>query len=678
MGVACACVLLAAGPYRTQIYGFTPAGSDREFALEDRFIDLPSAAGALESAGTLATLPHYAGSTGDYKLALYVRDRLKEAGFDTSMETLTARVDIPNKLALELYPTGVQPGGPNAGKIPAYVPVGERAAYRKKMEAAPKPSPTPIGAPTPAPPVKIDLRETGDPADPDTMNPAVGLPFIAGSADGDVFAPLVYAGHGTPAEYALLEAHSIDPRGAVLLIRLGAESRSDLVRLATAHGAAGVLLYDDPAEDGAGRGATDPNGPWRPAYSVQRGSVGAGITIPVLPISASNARLLLAALKGPTAPRPWTGGMSVNYPFARGPAVVHLTVELLRKSTMLWNTIGILHGSLPGQALVVGAQRDAWVYGIGPGGGGTVTLLETARGLGYLAQTGWQPARSIVLAAWDGEELGSYGSLAYIKRHGEEIRDTSIAFLNTEPAITGPVFGADAVAAIASTIADASHVVPDPARPGNTIYDRYAFRTHGALPPVDRGRGGTDRAPFLFGSGTPAANVTFSGPFGPYHSSYDTLQFSRSIVDPQYDLHRAIAQLYGVAVLRLANADAVPYRFSAYVAPMNSALRVLTAFAAAHRVKLDSTGLDASIKRFAGSATHADTSTAHVTNAGGADRMMEAARVLDLSVYGVEGDTGISFPDIARAIRDGDQGAIDLAVSRARSTLDRAGTLIAQ
>ena len=669
--------MLAAAPYRMQIYGFSPAGSDHEFALEERFIDVPSSAGALESAAAMAAFPHYAGSSGDYKLALYVRDRLKEAGFDTSMETLTARVDIPQKLALELYPTGVRTSSQN-GKIPAHVAVGERAAYRKKMAAEPTPSPAPAGAPAPLPGVKFDLRELGDAADPDTTNPAVGLPFIAGSADGDITAPLVYAASGTPADYALLESHAVDTRGAILLIRLGAESRGALVRTAQTHGAAGVLLYDDPAEDGSGRGATDPSGPWRPSNSVQRGSVGAGATIPVLPISSANARTLLTALKGPTAPRPWTGAMAVAYPIARGPAVVHMTVELLRKQTSLWNTVGILHGTLPGQALVLGAQRDAWVYGIGPGGGGTVTLLETARGLGYLAQTGWQPGRTIVLAAWDGEELGSYGSVAYLKQHGDEIRNTSIAYLNTEPSITGPAFGADAVAAIASTIADASHAVPDPARPGGTIFDRFAFRNRGALPPVDRGRGGIDRAPFLFGAGTPAANATFSGPFGPYHSSYDTLQFARTISDPQFELHRAAAQLYGIAILRLSNADAVPYRFNAYVAPMNAALRALTALAGVHHVNLDSTGMDASVKRFAGNAKHSDTATAHVTNAGAADRQMEAARVLDLTTYGIDGDTGISFPDIARAIRAGDQKAVDLAVSRARSTLDRAGTLIAQ
>ncbi len=685
LGVACACVLLAAAPPHTQIYGYTVANSDAEFALEDRFLDIPSSAGALEAAAALAAQPHYAGSAGDYKLALYVRDKLKEAGFDTTMETLTARIDVPKKLILEIGGSGSRAGGAEP-EFPAYYSIARRRIIREKQAAAAAKAgaaqaPAPGVSPTPRPPfvaaIGLDLRELPDPNDPDTGNAAVGLPFIAGSADGDVRAPLVYVAHGMPADYALLAAHNVDPKGAIVLIRLGSESRGGLVRRAQAHGAAGAVLYDDPLEDGASRGMTSPNGPWRPVNSVQRGSVGEGVTIPVIPVSAANARILLGSLKGPAGARPWAGGMAVTYPFARGPALIHMVVEMVRKTTTLWNTVGILHGSIPGQELVLGAQRDAWVYGIGAGGGGTVTLLETARGLGYLAHTGWVPGRTIVLAAWDGEELGSYGSLAYLKRHGDEIRDTSIAYLNTEPSITGGTFGADAVAAIAPTIADASHVVDDPARPGGTIYDRYAFRTRGALPPIDRGNGGIDRAPFLFGAGTPSANATFSGPFGPYHSSYDTLQYARTISDPQFDLHRAAAQLYGVAVLRLADADVVPYHFNAYVGPMDAALRRLALAARSRHVSLDVHGFETSIRRFAASANRHDAATKRVATGNASDRELQAARSLDLIGYGVDGDTGITFPDVARAISEGDQNAVDLAVGRARSAVDAAGALIA-
>jgi N-acetylated-alpha-linked acidic dipeptidase len=662
-----ACLLLASAPPRTPLYGFTAISSTAEYELESRFLDVPSADGALTAATAVAAKPHYAGTDGDYKLAHYVRDALASYGFDASIETFTARIDVPKKLALELIPTGARPpGGP-----PANIPLLDRKKKKRELENARK------GIIT-SPADGLDLREIPDAGDPDTANPAVGLPFIAGSADGDVTGPLVYAGHGMEGDYALLAAHAVDVRKAVLLIRYGGDNRTALVRRAQAAGAAAVVLYDDPADDGAARGTVYPNGPWRPLTSVQRGSVGEGVTIPVLPVSAANAQLLLAALHGPSAPRPWAGALSVGYPIVRGPATVRVVVELQRKLTTLWNTVGVLHGTVPGQTVIVGAQRDAWVYGIGPGGGGVVTLLEAGRGLGELARAGWHPGRTIVFAAWDGEELGGYGSLAYVHRHGDELRTGNLAYLDTSPAVSGPAFGADAVASIAQTLVEATHAVDDPAQPGNTVYDRYAFRTRGALPPLDRPAGGNDPMPFLFGVGTPTLKAGFTGPFGPYHSSFDTLQFARTIADPDFALHRAVAQIYGVATLRLADADVVPYHFGAYVAPMRAALNLLTAAARAQHLSIDARGFDLSLRRFATGAARADGATARGKAAADPELQLEAARLLDLNAYGIDGSAGITFPDVARALRAGDQPAVDLAVARARTTLERAAALIAQ
>lgn len=666
IGLACSCtLLLASAPPRTPIFGFTAIESQAEYDVENRFLDVPSAAGALTAATAVAALPHYAGTTGDYKLALYVRDALQSYGFDATIETLSARVDVPKRLILQLLPTGTPPIA-----VPAKTPITQRRRKRRELEAANK------GVAT-APGEGLDLRELGDPADAESENPAVGLPFIAGSADGNVSAPLVYAGRGLDGDYAQLAAHQIDPRGAVLLIRYGADARTALVRRAEANGAAGVVLYDDPADDGFARGPVYPNGPWRPMTSVQRGSVAEGVTIPVLPISAANAQILLAALHGPSAPRPWAGALPVGYPFARGPAAVRMVVELKRKTTTLWNTVGVLHGTLPGQTVVIGAQRDAWVYGMGPGSG-VVTLLETARGLGYLAHTGWQPGRTVILAAWDGEELGAYGSLAYLKRHGDELRTGNVAYLDTSPSVSGPVFGADAVAAIAPTIVDATHAVGDPAQPGNTIYDRYAFRTRGRLPPLQRPAGGSDQPPFLFGAGTPGASFGFTGPFGPYHSSFDTLQFAQTISDPGFALHLAAAQIYGVAALRLADAGVVPYHFGAYVLPMRTALHALGAAAKTQHLSFDTNGFYVSVKHYATAAARCDAATAR-----GASRVdpaleLEAARNIDLTAYGVDGNTAVTFPDVARAVHDGNQAAVNLAVARTRTTLERAAQLIAR
>jgi hypothetical protein len=37
---------------------------------------------------------------------------------------------------------------------------------------------------------------------------------------------------------------------------------------------------------------------------------------------------------------------------------------------------------------------------------GTVAVHELVRGLGALLKEGWKPLRTIVIASWDGEEVG--------------------------------------------------------------------------------------------------------------------------------------------------------------------------------------------------------------------------------------------------------------------------------
>ncbi|HZW52646.1 MAG TPA: PA domain-containing protein, partial [Candidatus Elarobacter sp.] len=291
-----AVLLLGIGP-PPPLTGFTAATAGRERTDEARFLDLPSAQGALDHAAVIGAHPHYAGTPADLALAEYTRDRLRDYGFDARIEAFRTRVDTPRKLAVELYPDGQ-----------VYVP--RTGAHRARG----------------TPPVGLDLREAGEPGDPPTLDPAVGLPFNAGSGDGDVTAPLVYAHRGLPADFAALRSAGVDVRGAVALIRYGAAFRGLLARNAQDAGAAGVIFYDDPADDGFAKGAPIPNGPYRPTASVQRGSVGENVRIPTIPVSADNARTLLRALRGRSGPAGWGGALDAPYPLGKGPALVHLVV----------------------------------------------------------------------------------------------------------------------------------------------------------------------------------------------------------------------------------------------------------------------------------------------------------------------------------------------------------------
>ncbi len=632
VAILTAAALLATAPTPRSLPGFGAPAADRERADEALFLALPSAAGALAVAKELNEHPHYAGTRADRELALRACERLREYGFDARIESFTSRVDTPRRLVLELYPNGEE-----------YVPG------------------TPLRRRRGTPPIGLDLREAGDPRDGVTLDPAVGLPFNADAADGDVVAPLVYAHRGRPEDFALLRRSGIDVRGAVVLIRYGAAFRGELVRAAQAAGARGAILYDDPADDGAGRGATIPEGPWRPSASVQRGALGEGIRIPVLPISADNARTLLRALRGPDGPAGWAGGLDAPYPLGKGPAFVHLAVTLNRTRTTLWNAIGVLPGTSPAERVVLGAHRDAWVYGVGDNGAGTSVLLETARGLGYLARSGHRARRTIVIALWDGEEIGLRGSADYAREHADELRRGAVAYLNADENVTGPRVGAVASGALSALVAGAAQDVADPENPTLSLYARWSAQPGGVE--VREPGGGSDQVSFADAFGTPVAEVGFHGPFGPYHSSYDTLEYAERWSDPGFVRHRTAAQLYGLIALRLANAEALPYEFLGYLPSINSGIDGLEARARRDRRALDLHELRASLDAFALAAAAADR---QVIAGGGIapSRALAAAQRIDAVVSGSEGYAVVAFPAIRRAYDAHDDGRLREAIAR--------------
>lgn len=626
-------LLLGAAP-PANLTGFRAENAGPERVLEARFLDIPSAQGALDTAKVLGAHPHYAGTPADHALAEYVRDRLREYGFEAHLEAFATVVDTPHRVVLALYPDGHTRG---------------------------------------VVPVAFDLREHGDPIDPPTLDAAVGFPFNSGAGDGDVTAPLVYAHRGLPDDFAALRAAGVDVRGAIALIRYGGAFRGLLAHNAQDAGAAGVILYDDPADDGFGRGPVYPNGPWRPNASIQRGSLGEGIHIPVIPISADNALALLRSLRGPAGPAGWAGALDAPYPLAKGPGVVHLVVELNRRMTTLWNTVGTIAGTDPGQSVVLGAHRDAWVAGVGDNGDGTSVMLEVARGLGFLAKSGWKPKRSITIALWDGEEIGLRGSASFAETHAAALRAGCVAYLNADENVTGPAFGAAAVGALGSAIVDAARDVRDPDHPTDSVRGRWMTSRRGA--DVRAIGGGSDHESFLFSFGTPVAEFGFGGPFGPYHSSYDTVRYATTQSDPGFVLHRTTAQLYGILALRFADADAPPYAFTGYVAALGEGIDRLKVAAAHDGRAIGLEPLQGAVATFAQRAHAADDAIANGAGPGTAAEL-HAAQAIDALAYGVNGYAAVAFPDVAKAYASRDPAALGAAIERARATIDAAGARI--
>ena len=594
--------------------GVTIAPASGQPSIEAAFLRVPSAAGARESSKAINQRAHYPGSSGDYQLAVYVRDAMRRFGLRAWIEPFTATVYTPRVLQLQLLA---------------------------------------------APVVNFSLRDQRIAADPDGSRSDAGLPFNAGSGDGDVRAPLVYVSRGLEADYATVARAGVAVAGKLVLVRYGAEYRGNLAARAARHGAAGVIFYSDPKDDGFARGSVYPNGPYRPLGVVQRGDVMADdhrqLTIPTLPVTATTAALLLANVRGAAGPTGWAGALPVSYAVGVTQSLVRLHVEMNARSTTLWNTIGELPGSDPSQMVVLGGHRDAWVYGVTDDGSGISTLLEVARGLGAVHRSGWVPKRSIRIAGWDAEEIGELGSSAYVAAHRGELLRGCVAYVNTDESASGPTFGAAGAAALAPVLRAA-------------VGDVLHLSNVGVPAPA----GGSDFESFIYTMGTPVLDLGYSGPFGTYHSPFDDLRFASLYADPGFVHHRAIAQTIGVVAIRLASSGAGAFRFEPYVAVLDDGMRDITRTAASVGVTVNP-GLSAAVTRFEDAARAYDSNPP----TGSGDKALKAVQVLDLVAYSASGYASVAFPRVAAAIASVKQQAVDSAVAATVDDLNQVTAILA-
>lgn len=575
-----------------------------EARLESTYLQIPSSAGASASSRVLNEVYHYAGTPGDYRLAVYMRDTMRKYGLKAWIESFPALIYTPRVLQLQLLTS---------------------------------------------PAVTFDLHDQKIPVDPDGSRSDAGLPFNAGSGNGDVRARAVYVSRGLDADYATLARAGVSLRGKIAIVRYGAEFRGGLAKRAQAHGAAGVIFYTDPKDDGYGKGAVYPNGPYRPLGVVQRGVVAGShaLSIPVLPVTGITATRLIADTTGVAGPPGWAGDLHVRYPIGTTRSLVHLHVVLNLRSTTLWNTIGEITGANPAQSVILGGHRDAWVYGVTDDGSGISALLEVARGLGRLKQTGWVPKRSIRIAGWDAEEVGELGSEDYVAKHRAELLAGCIAYINTDEAASGPTLGVASAGALETVVVPAVTQVLNVQRPE-----------------IDAPSGGSDFTTFIYKLGTPIVDLGYNGPFGTYHSPYDDYRFASMYADPGFVHHRTIAQTIGIIALRLANADGISYRFNPYVAALQNGQKTLTKAAASAKLTL-APGLTAAIARFATAAQAYDAS-----GSDGGTQALRAAQRLDLVAYSANGYASVAFPAIATAIATGSQTNVDAAVQTTATELD--------
>ena len=555
----------------SNIYGFSAPSAIAERSVERRFLALPSADKAREAHQLLTAEPHVAGSPRDRVLAEWVRDRWREYGLE--------EVAIVEHEVLLPYATDV------AVEMPA-----------RNWRAS--------------------LKEDAIDGDPFSARD-VGVAYHAYSASGEVEAPVVYANSGNPADYDWLAAHGVDIKGKIALVRYSMpySYRGFKALTAEQRGAAGILIYSDPAEDGFKKGKTYPDGPWGPESHIQRGGIvydfrvpgdpltpgwaslpGAkriaaadAISLPKImsaPLSWRDARVILEAMRGADAPAPWQGGLPITYRVGDGSTRVHLRVRMDDTVRPIWTVTGRLTGSAhPEQLVIAGNHRDAWVYGGVDPSSGTASLMELARSLGALAKQGVRPKRTIVFANWDAEEFTLTSSTEWGEQHAEDLGAHAVAYLNVDSSTSGPDFKAAAVPALNRVISQAARDVLD-------------LRADDPQLVANRLGSGSDYTVFLNFLGVPIADLTFSGPYGVYHSIYDNHLWMKKFGDPGFVRHVRMTRAWGVIALRLANADVVPLDYRPTAARLREFVEETTEEApAAQRAAL--APLTAAVDRFA-------------------------------------------------------------------------------
>ncbi len=583
------------------VFGY--ADFSKQAKVESKFLAVPDAKAAGEDLKTLTAEPHMAGTPEDKKTAEFVAAKFRAAGLDT-----------------EIVPYKVLINQPKVVKVEAFTVDGKPLMTGPQREQVP-----------------------GDPYDKD---PRVVMPFNGSSGSGDVTGEVVYANYGRLEDFDHLAEQHVDLHGKIVIVRYGQNFRGVKVYIAEQRGAAGVLIYSDPQDDGYFKGDAYPEGPWRPDSGVQRGSVqylfkypgdpetpGVASTpdlpdaqrvnpdgnqphIISIPISYHDAEPILKALKGPSVPQSWQGALPFRYHVGPGGVKVHLVSQQDYQRRTIWDVIGKIKGTdAPDEWVVVGNHRDAWVYGAVDPNSGTASMLESVHGVGALLKDGWKPKRTIVFASWDAEEEGLIGSTEWVEQHAQQL-EHAVAYFNVDVAVSGPNFSAAAVPSLKQFVRQVAQAVPSPTS-GETVYD--AWKNHRNDPNEHRPSNapsdgdvrvgdlgsGSDFTPFLQHVGVPSTDIGSGGPYGVYHSVFDNYAWFTMNADPTFVYLQEMARVLGIEAIRMADTDVLPYDYANYAREISSYLDAAKKKAAEAKVHLDFAPALAAGDRFAKAAQKA-------------------------------------------------------------------------
>lgn len=543
------------------ITGFSSKAASTQLETEKAFDAQLNAQHIGETIKLLSSKPHNLGSPGSKEVADEILKRYQSYGFDAHIETYKVLFPTPKTRVLEMT------------------------------------APTKYTA---------LLKEPALPEDATSGQDGQLPTYNAWSADGDVTAPLVFVNYGLPDDYDKLAELGIDVKGKIVIAKYGRSWRGIKPKVAQEHGAIGCIIYSDPMDDGYFAGDVYPKGAYKNEYGVQRGSVmdmpiypgdpltpGVGadanavrldrsaainlLKIPVLPISYHDASPLLESLGGVVVPDGWQGALPFTYHIGDGKTTVHLKLAFNWDMVNCYDVIAMVKGSqFPDEWVLRGNHHDAWVNGAGDPISGQSAMLEEAKSIGELMKTGWRPKRTIVYCSWDGEEPALLGSTEFAEEHANELQQKAIIYINSDGNERGFLF-AGGSHALTPLMDEISKTVIDPETNVSVFERRKALSASNAT--TAKGKkdafnkkgfelfalgSGSDYSPFLQHLGLPVLDLAFGGEGGggEYHSVYDSYDDYRRFKDPTFVYGVALAKVAGRAVLRMADADVLPFDYS--------------------------------------------------------------------------------------------------------------------
>lgn len=556
-------VLLPQALFAQPILGFSGTRLAEERTLETKFDSSLRRDDLREWMKRLSAHPHHVGSPYDKANAEFIASLYKSWGFETAIESFDVLFPTPKVRVLEML-------------------APEKFTPR--------------------------LAEPALAEDSTSNQGGEQLPiYNAYSIDGDVTGDLVYVNYGVPKDYEELDRRGVDVKGKIVIARYGGSWRGIKPKVAAEHGAIGCIIYSDPRDDGYFEGDVYPKGAYRSEDGAQRGSVAdmplysgdpltpsVGATkdakrlpikdaptltkIPVMPISYADALPLLRALRGPVAPDAWRGALPITYHIGPGPTSVHLKLEFNWDIVPIYDVIAKMTGDeRPDEWIIRGNHHDGWVNGASDPISGQIATLGEGRAIGELVKQGWKPKRTIIYCAWDGEEPGLLGSTEWAETHADALRQKAAVYINSDSNGRG-YLSAGGSRSLERLVDQAARDVTDPER-HISVLERDRARSIISGSPEEKREArensdlklfplgsGSDYTPFLQHLGIASLSIGYGGEGGggSYHSIYDSFDHFIRFSDGTFEYGIALAQTGGRIVLRLANADILPFEFSEF------------------------------------------------------------------------------------------------------------------